>query len=309
MKNIICIPFAYEKEKYSGVNIKNIKKTLIIYQKNFAVSLISAKKNNPNDTVALVTNLDVDMIDSTILKLLEMNNIKILHVEYDSFIFPNKYLWSLAFYKLCALKYLSNSEYDNICYMDTDVYVQDSFKNIWLETKQNILLYDINHGLGIDDYKTIVDEFSSFLNTKNQYLTHFGGEFYASNRENAKTFIKHCEEIYNEMVERNFVTTKGDEFIISIAASSMKTHIKNAGAYIFRYWTGTFRLISTSYKNNSVTVLHIPSEKEKGIIKIFNKYVSNNKLPSNNRAWKLLHLKRMGIETFFKMVIKNFIKE
>ena len=38
-------------------------------------------------------------------------------------------------------------KYESICYMDTDVYIQGSFDAIWTECRQNIMLYDINHGL------------------------------------------------------------------------------------------------------------------------------------------------------------------
>ena len=40
------------------------------------------------------------------------------------------------------------------------------------------------------------------------------------------------------MLQKNFITTKGDEFILSLAANEMRESIKNAGAYIYRFWTG-----------------------------------------------------------------------
>ena len=187
--NIICVPFAYDKEKNGGVNIKK-SDSFITYLKNITVSLVSAKKNNPNDLVALITNLDEKEIDDKIKKLLNNNDIKIIKVKYDSFVFPNNYLWSLAFYKLCVLDFLSKQKYENICYMDADVYVQGSFKSIWEECKNSILLYDINHGLDVKDYQVICDEFKDFYNAEEKkYITHYGGEFYASSIDNAKKFI------------------------------------------------------------------------------------------------------------------------
>lgn len=305
MKNIICVPFAYKRNKLGGVNIKDKNNSLEIYQKNFATALISAKKNNRDDTVALVTNLKKEEINNEIKSLFEKNDVKIINVEYEDFLFPNNYMWSLAFYKLCVLKFLSNQEYDNICYLDTDVYIQGNFSSIWEETQNNILLYDINHGLNIKDYQTIVKEFDSFLSTKGNLITHYGGEFYASNKDNAKIFIKECEIIYNKMIKDKFKTTKGDEFIISLAASKMRNKVKNAGAYIYRYWTGTFRLISTNYQFNRVIILHLPSEKEHGMIKIYNKYIINNILPNDKILWKILHLTK--IEN--KILIKKFLKK
>ena len=54
-------------------------------------------------------------------------------------------------------------KYESICYMDTDVYIQGSFDAIWTECRQNIMLYDINHGLNTRDYVLLYDEIESFL--------------------------------------------------------------------------------------------------------------------------------------------------
>lgn len=72
-------------------------------------------------------------------------------------------------------------------------------------------------------------------------------------------FMSECQQVYAQMTKADFKTTHGDEFIISLAA--VKFNVKNAGAYIYRFWTGSFRLISTCYKYNPVTILHVPAEK------------------------------------------------
>lgn len=53
--NLICIPFAYEENMNSGVNVSIKGKGKIeIYLKNACVALISAKYYNPDSDVALV---------------------------------------------------------------------------------------------------------------------------------------------------------------------------------------------------------------------------------------------------------------
>lgn len=85
-----------------------------------------------------------------------------------------------------------------------------------------------------------------------------------------------AERIYEEMVRKEFKTSKGDEFILSLAANEMKEIIKNAGAYICRCWTGLdFWLVSTCYEYNKVLILHLPAEKEKGLLKL---YTNNTKM-------------------------------
>ena len=255
--------------------------------------------------MALATNID---IPSKYLKFLNKNNIKIIKIAFDNFTFEDRYLWNLAFYKLCVIDYVvKNYNYKYVSYMDSDVYIQSSFENIWKECDYSILLYDINHGLQVKDYRLIVEELKSFTG-ENTLITHYGGEFFAANRENAKIFIDKCKNIYDKMIEQNFVTTKGDEFILSLAASQKKELIKNAGAYIFRFWTGGFRLISTCYINNQVTVLHVPAEKESGMLKIYEKYIVKNKIPSNSKVYRLLRIDRIPISLRLKLIIKKLLK-
>lgn len=98
--------------------------------------------------------------------------------------------------------------------------------------------------------------------------------------------------VYKEMLEREFVTTHGDEFIVTLVASKIPEKIKNAGAYVFRFWTGRFRLVSTCYRSNPVVVLHVPAEKEHGMLRLFGRYVRKGRCPSSRRVHQMLHLTR-----------------
>ena len=307
MKNIICVPFAFENGVNSGVNLKKNNKTEI-YLKNASVALISAKWNNPTCDIVFATNISVDELPLKFTELLRRNKIQIIIVEYTDYKFPSDYKWALAFYKLCVLKHMIQMGFQNCCYMDTDVYVQGSFDDIWRECKHSILLYDINHGLGVKEYRDIISEMNQFC--KNDLLlTHYGGEFFAANYENAVVFEREMSLIYKEMLEKNFITTKGDEFIVSIAADKCKKLIKNASPYICRFWTGaSFRLTSTCYEYNAVSVLHMPAEKEKGIIKIYDKYISKNQIPDNSKIWNICRLKRMRLIEAVYVKVRKVVK-
>lgn len=303
-KGIIIIPFAYIEGFQSGINVQNIGKKIDLYIKNCCVSAISARKYNDNATdVAVVSNIEFPDFYS---KLLEVNGVLFIKQDFDSFTFGNDYVWSLAFYKLCALSgVIQKFDYNYYSYLDSDVYVQGSFELLWKECDQNIMLYDINHGLQVRDYNHILNEFWNFLG-KDILLTHYGGEFFAAKRDYALEFLKVCFSIYNQMGERNFVTTHGDEFIISLAAFELRDKIKNAGAYIFRFWTGRkFRLVSTQYISNPVIILHVPAEKMVGMIYLFDRYISKGKIPSNRKLYRILHLnKKIG---FFKAVFNKLV--
>lgn len=305
-KCIICIPFAHRKNANTGVNI-DAKSSVQTYFKNASVALCSAKCYNPECDVALITNLMQDEIPFEYRNLLEKADISILHVPYDEFLFPDKYLWSLAFYKLCVLKYLTTTDYEAVCYMDTDIYIQGSFENIWEECKEHILLYDINHGLGTKDYQMLCDEMKTFTGKK-IFPTHYGGEFFAASLELANVFCEECENVYKRMIMTSFVTTKGDEFILSLAAYSLRNMVKNSGAYVFRFWTSaSFRYVSTCYKHNRIVVLHVPSEKEKGIVSIYNKYVSRGKIPDDKSCWRLLRLTRITLDDKIRYIAKKIL--
>lgn len=196
---------------------------------------------------------------------------------------------------------------ESICYMDTDVYIQGSFDAIWTECRQNIMLYDINHGLNTRDYVLLCDEIESYCGQR-KLITHYGGEFFAASAENAKAFVDTCEQVYYEMLQKNFITTKGDEFILSLAANEMRESIKNAGAYIYRFWTGAgFRLISTCYEYNRITILHLPAEKERGMLKMYDKYIKNGKIPVDEKVWETFRLNRIPFFDKIKKMLRNTI--
>ena len=301
------IPYAYIKDFSTGVNVGANNKVVDVYMKNCCVASISARKHcGENTDVAVVTNID---FPASYRDLLMQNGVQIITFPFDEFCFNSEYNWSLAFYKLCALsKAVNNLKYDYYAYLDTDVYVQASFDNIWNECNYNIQMYDINHGLGNANYYRVLNELKEFDKSLRGGVTHYGGEFYAGNVENTKLFIRECTKVYEQMLSRNFNTSQGDEFISSIVAYRLKDRVKNAGAYVYRYWTGTFRLVSTNYKYNPVIVLHCPAEKNTGIITIFDKYICKGKMPSNSVVHRLLHLTKPSFLTIAKKVAKKILK-
>jgi len=300
MKSIILIPFAYAENKQSSVNLSKTTNRSEVYEKNLCVALISAKRSNPDSDVALVTNIEISQKYDVILK---NHDIKVIKIPFDMFLFPDGYMWGLAFYKLCALYHVVREyEYDYYCYLDADVYVQHTLSYLWEECTQNILLYDINHGLQVADYRKLISELRDFQ--VNDYITHYGGEIFAANRENSIQFSQKCLEIFEQMLQQNFVTTRGDEFILSLAAHKMQ-NIKNAGAYIYRYWTGSLRLTSTNYMYNEVSVLHVPGEKETGMIVLFDKYINKGRQIPNRTVHRVLHLRAPSFKTRIKICVKT----
>lgn len=308
MKNkAICIPFAFDDEMQTGVNIGSQDRAMDTYLKNASVALVSIRQYNPDCDVLFATNLKSSKIPQVYRTLFEKNGIKMLTIPFNCFRFPLKTTWSLAFYKLCALKALLEEPYDVVCYMDSDVFVQGSFNAVWQECQEHILLYDINHGLYTKDYVILCDEVESFTKSK-KLITHYGGEFFAASKDDAKEFCVKCESIYNEMIKKGFLTTRGDEFIVSLAADQMKMKVKNAAPYIYRFWTGVgFHLVSTCFKYNRIVVLHMPAEKERGMVDLYRKYISKGNFPKDAEVWKTLRLKHLLVHDYIKLIIRKIL--
>lgn len=162
-KGLIIIPYANKMAYQGGVNLKNtdVDKSVDVYLKNCCVACISAKTNSGESAdVALVTNIDVP---DPYKDMLTSNGIKIIVAEFNDFDFGGNYLWGLAFYKLCALKAaLRVTDYKYYAYMDSDVFVQSDFRNIWKECDERILMYDICHGLQVEHYRHFLSEIRAF---------------------------------------------------------------------------------------------------------------------------------------------------
>lgn len=123
-------------------------------------------------------------------------------------------------------------------------------------------------------------------------------------------FSKACEEVYARMQSGSFRTTKGDEFILSLAAHELRDKIKNASPYIFRFWTGaSFRLVSTCYQYNRIIILHVPSEKEKGMKKLYERYIRRGAAPTDRAVWKALRLKNQPLVDKMIPMIKHIVRK
>lgn len=307
--NLIFCSYAYLDSYTSTVeNVlieKDQKNKIEMYLKCCVVSLVSAKIRNPDCDVALITNIEVPEPYKTQFKT---NGILIIQKEYDSFRLGKNMKWSLAFYKLCALKFaVDNLNYDKYLIVDSDTYFISKVNDLWIEADYNVLLFDMSHSLSTIQSQTMNNEYYSLYNQK-VLLTNYGGEFICGNSELLKEFLNECYSIYLDMKKIDFKTNHGDEFITCIAAHRNKNIIKNGSAYIYRYWTGRFYLVSTNYIYNPVNILHVPSEKETGLKYTYNYINKNQNLPEDRKVFRLLGLPS-DKRSLSIITIINFLKK
>lgn len=303
-KLIFCA-YAEDNRKKSGENLAKERDVASIYWKNCIVALWSVKTAHPEVDVAVVTNT---IVPSEYLGLFKKKNIIVFHENFDTFTFEEEMRWGLAFYKLCALQKMIEKKYEYYLMLDTDVYMQSRIDDLFEEMNYKVLLYDRHPRLSNLKEGKNNREIKEFTG-RDDYITKWGGEFVAGKKDMLLKFIGECKCVYERMNAVGFHTNYGDEFIISLAANKLSVDIKNANGYMERYWTGTFRYVNANYMYDAVSVLHVPAEKNDGMIKIYNCIRSKNDVPLVKNVHRLLHLKRPSIQTIMKMIIKKLIEK
>lgn len=289
--NLIFSSFHFNPEANKSHAVK-----LETYLHNIYVALCSAKDNNPNDDVALIITPETKpVMPSDFLQKLEKKNVLIKEIKFDSFLGDNNQIWSFSFYRLSIIKTLCDEDvYDNFCSIDSDTVTVNSYDDIWFDCKENILLYDINHSHDIEQAKDTYLDYKE-LTGKESYFTNYGGEFIAGSKRVFNGFINVCLDVFKRLASKNIQYKHGDETVLGIAAYEgfdKGFRVKNASPYVFRFWTGEhFKLISTVYKYNPVSVFHLPDEKTYGLEIIYRYYIRKNNLPSRDKISKWCGIK------------------
>lgn len=311
MKNLIGCAFAF-KEGFSTsmqTDAQAGERVTRMYLMNIFVALTSAKLYNPNDDVCLVTNCE---LEAEWERRFEEQSISVRRVPFDSFAVPREYSWALAFYKLCALRAMvrNGKEYDHILLMDADTYTTRSYEELWREADYGVLLYPVNHSFHHSDREVIRRDFELFYpeESKNTNLVHYGGEFVAGSPEVLELYLACCENVYEKLKEKNYKMqpSAGDETIWSIAAALAGDELSviGAGAYLYRFWTGDFYLISTVTVSNPVCIWHIPNEKETGFLRLYRYYQKHKTYPAAGRAAAIFGIRR-AVRPFNRYTLLN----
>lgn len=293
MKNVICNAFAFREGYQTSIQLggKADDKMLTVYMKNIFVSLKSAKLHNPQDDVLLVTNCE---IPKEYGDLFEQHGIRKMVVPFDRFVMPEKFVWALAYFKLCAMSYvLERTDYDRYLLLDADTVTTHSYEEMWQEADYNLMLYPVGHSFFHKDREIIRRDYERLYAQNTLNLVHYGGEYICAGREELSLFVKLWEAVYNDMKKLGFPVAEnaGDETVLSIAAAQMP-RVTDAGAYIARYWTEDFYLVSTNTTANPVAVWHIPNEKRTGFVTLFHYYEKHGAFPQTEKLRRIFGMRR-----------------
>ncbi|WP_303195083.1 hypothetical protein [Thomasclavelia spiroformis] len=288
---LVFVPLAYKQNYSMSANMKVDNDTgIVVYLKNALVSLISVKKYNTGVQVALVTNFTVP---NKFRNIFEKNDILIFEITFDNFIMPPEFKWSLAFFKISALEYVVKElNYDYYLELDSDEICINSFDDMWYELNDKLLMYVSRFRFNHSTRKLYSDIYCNVykLIAFQGRISKTGGGFIAGNKNSILHFIDECNYVYSYLKENVDKLDKniGDELYTSIYYAKFSDRVKDASPYVDVYWTSDFYYVSTNYKFDAVSLLHLPDEKQRGLLYIYDYFMKNGTFPSENLMFKYL---------------------
>lgn len=289
--NVIASAFAFRPGCGNSMQLgsKNDKEKQDIYIKNIIITLTSAKLHNPEDEVLLVTNEEPPKYCCEQLK---QAGVAVRVIPYNDYVMPEKFAWSLAFFKLCTLKYLAAQDYGKILLIDADTLTVEPFTELWQEMDHGMMLYPVNHSYMHHDRNEIRED-AVLLGFGDQgNVIHYGGEFVGGKKEDMSVFLEICREVFAKIESINYDVRNniGDETVLSVAAMLYKKKypVTEAGAYLFRFWTERrFYLVCSNTIYNPVCIWHLPAEKDKGFLLMYRYYMKHGGYPDKKEAAKM----------------------
>lgn len=188
-----------------------------VFYRCIVVSLVSAKQKNQNCDAALVTNTAVP---EPYAAQLSQAGIRVIACPFDNYRFEADLDWSLAYYKLCAMQYLLETEhYENYLMLDSDTFTQRGYQDIWREAAEAVLLYQVPHAASQPMTARISHTYDELWPEGAPHvLTHFGGEFVAGSTARLQDFMAECRNVFDRMQQTGVRSQDGDEAILDAAA-------------------------------------------------------------------------------------------
>ena len=276
MKYVVNMLAKPEKVTVSQINA-SVDGAMDLYFKNSIACFASVKQFNEDLTPVLCADFDVPEKYKAYYDKL---GAKIEKVPFDLEV-SSKSNWSICNYRYCVMKRLCEvlEDEDYVLMLDTDVVCVDNLAPLFEDVWDDLFLFDVNHSIRNRDRYNIILNYEKIYGEKCN-LIHYGGEFICCKVKVLKELYKACVEMIKDSLKFDDLINFNDEHITSIAVyRSLKDKAHNAEAYIYRYWTKGFYLVSTNYFYNSVLLWHLPVEKDYGMLKVFAYYDKKGKIP------------------------------
>lgn len=235
--------------------------------------------------------------------------------------------WATVKFFFDVLFYIDKKDFfldrDSFIMVDTDVVCLNDFKHIFnqIENSDKPIAYSLNeknfenpfHGSTLEKLTAIASELDKHAQP---IVDLIGGEFFGFTKNHLKNEINDFRKLLNYDSSKALST---EEEILTIKNSIVKYRIINY--HIYRIWT-TLHLIDIPKDWAKYSFLHLPSEKESGLLRLFNrlsivskselnKYLITheiNKCFSFNKKWMVyLNIVANKLRKFFLKIKKNYI--
>lgn len=296
-----------------GNGINTVDKAMEVYLKNAIVSLSSAEEFNPDAVCILICNFE---IPEHLRKVAEKANIQIHTVSFGKYESKKEFQWSITQYKFDAIEYVLKlmKEEDCMLLLDSDTVCTRKLDELFSEAANSLVLYPTAHSYFQTKRAEIRYNYRKIYHVDNDNLIHYGGEFFAGNKKQMEKLLNACSQAIQCARETENLKPWDDEHILSIAADRfLRDCVYPANAYIFRYWTNQFYLVSTNYYYDPVCIWHLPAEKNFGMLILYDYFEKNGSFPDVRKMAKIVGFPSIQYKAWnpyrWKMRIKNKLKK
>lgn len=296
-----------------GAGARNVRSAMDVYVKNAIVSLASAKIWNPEAVCILNCNFE---FSPELKKTAEQAGIQIHRVPYGKYKSREEFSWAITQYKFDSMDYMVHQIMENgdcMILLDTDTVCVQNLDEIFEEAENALILYPISHGYFHERRHSMIRNYRKLYGDDQRNLVHYGGEFFAGSREELDRLLESCAQIIEKARKNEELEPWDDEHILSMAVEQeLKQRVYPANAYINRYWTNRFYLVSTNYFHDPVKIWHLPAEKNYGMIVLFEYFQKHGCFPEVKQMASIMgfpgHHYRKWNPYRWKMRIRNKLK-
>lgn len=296
-----------------GNGINTVDEAMDTYLKNAIVTLASARQHNSDAVCVLNCNFEIPEYLRTVA---EKAGIQIHTVPFGKYESREEFRWAITQYKFNAIEHVLTlmNEEDCMLLLDSDTVCTKKLDELFSEAASSLVLYPTAHSYSQEKRAEIRFNYRTMYHVDNDNLVHYGGEFFAGNKNQMQKLLNACSQVIQRARETENLKPWDDEHVLSIAAEQfLKGCIYPANAYIFRYWTNQFYLVSTNYYYDPVCIWHLPAEKNFGMLVLYDYFVKNGNFPSVKKMAQIVGLPSVQYKAWnpyrWKMRIKNKLKK
>lgn len=269
-------------------SVQNVDSAMNVYLENALVSLASAKQTTPDAVCILNCNFE---IPERYQKAAEAAGVEIHQVPYGKYKSNEDFPWAITQYKFDSMEHAIDlmQEEDCLLMLDTDTVCVQNLDEIFEEAKTGLILYATHHGYEQKIRQQMLQNYQKMYGTERTNLVHYGGEFLAGSKAVLSELLDDCSKVITKARETQGLHPWADEEAFSIAVAEFwNKKIYPANAYIYRFWTNEFYLVTTNYYYDPLRIWHLPAEKNYGMMLLYEYFEKNHRFPSMKQMAKMV---------------------